>query len=639
MAVMTAAAKAADILVVRAVEETRPDEVPPVALVDSFTIAGDPDDEVGWLWRRANFLLEQPSLARYRPLATMATAVDGSTGVFIAVPFVIGMLSNYLGPSARIHALFNPIALLIAWNITVYALLAGFSVARRRSASHAAAPGEAAPAAEPSADPELPSPPPATATAPDRTLARSGLVARWVVGHVVPGLWLRAHRAAGEVQTSAGNLAAVGRAFWSHWMTFAQPALELNARRALHWMAFGLAAGAVAGMYVRGLFFEYNIVWRSTFIRDPGLVAVILSALLAPAGALLGQPLPDATEAAQLMTPGGVPAATWIHLYAGSAALFVGLPRMAMAMGAALRRRAVEARLVLGVGAQYYRRLLEAGRSRQVQRIEEAIGTDVRDECGRFADAIAGFVCESLYDQRIVPLLERFRSEGGAIAELEVAIRDACELFRPDFERFLPVAQHDFERSLSRSIERTIGTRLSVLSVPAGQIATGVGAAAGDSSGDVAQSVGHRLTDALSGSLSAAVALTAATVSGGIGHSLGIAVLVGLLGTTGPVAFVIGAGAGLAVAGAGWWLGREHLTGVLKHAHLPRLLARATLVGFGRMIAQGRERCRRAVKDIVSRELEPLTPQVAAQIWQGVKPLLAEQHRRGESLGALQVRA
>ena len=70
---MTAAVRAAQILVVRAVEETRPDEVPPAALVDSFTIAGDLDDEVGWLWRPATFLLEQPPLARYRRLVSMAT--------------------------------------------------------------------------------------------------------------------------------------------------------------------------------------------------------------------------------------------------------------------------------------------------------------------------------------------------------------------------------------------------------------------------------------------------------------------------------------------------------------------------------------------------------------------------------------
>jgi hypothetical protein len=632
---MTAAARAAQILVVRAVEETRPDEVPPAALVDSFTIAGDLDDEVGWLWRRATFLLEQPPLARYRRLAAMATAVDGGTGLCVTIPFVVGLLSNYLGPSARIHALFNPIVLLILWNLAVYGLLAGVSIGRRRSASRVTAGGETAPVVEPSPAPATPSTP-VVKPLPPVPAARPGPVARWVLGHAVPALWLRVHRATGDAHASAAGFTAVGRSFWSHWMRFAQPALEPNARRALHWMAFGLAAGAVVGMYVRGLFFDYNIVWRSTFIRDPGVVAAVLNVLLAPAGALLGQPLPDTSEAARLMTPDGVPAATWIHLYAASAAIFIGLPRMAMALSAALRRRAREARLVLDVHAPYYQRLLEAARSRQVQRIEESIGADVRDECGKFADAIADYVCESLYDRRIVPLLERFRSDGGTIAELETAIGEECEVFRPDFDRFLPVAQQNFERSLSRSIERTIGTRLHVLSVPAGQIATGVGAAAGESSGNVAQSVGHRLTDAIGGSISAAVALTAATVSGGIGHSLGTAILVGLLGTTGPIAFAIGAGAGLAIAGVGWWLGREQLTGALKHAYLPGLVARATLVGFGSVIAQGRDQCRAAVTDVVSRELEALTPQVAAQIWQSVKPLLAEQHRRGESLGALQ---
>ncbi len=635
MAGMTAAAKAADILVVRAVEETVPKEVPDAALVDSFTITRDLDDEIEWLWQRANFLLDQPSLARYRRLGTMASAADGGTGLCIVVSFVIGMLSNYLGPSARIHVLFNPIALLIVWNIIVYAVLAGFSVARRRSPSRPTAADGAAPVPEARTELAPSGPPPAPATALRRAPARPGLGTRWVIGHAIPALWLRVHRAVGEAHLSAGNLATVGKAFWAQWIAGAQPALHLNVRRAVHWMAFGLGAGAVAGMYVRGLFFDYNVVWRSTFIRDPELVATILNVLFAPARALLGQPSVDTAEAAQLMTPGGVPAAPWVHLYAGSAVLFIGLPRIVMAMVATLRRRAAHAHFALDVGAPYYRQRIEMARSRQIQRIEEAIGADVRDECGTFADAIADHVCESLYDRRILPLLERFRAEGGSIAELEEAIGAECELFRSDLDRFLPIARHDFERSLLRSIERTIGTRLSVLSVP-GQIATGIDAVAGASSGNVAQSVGHRLTDALGASISAAVALIAATVSGGIGHSLGTAVLVGLLGTTGPIAFAIGAGAGLAVAGAGWWLGREHVTDALKHTRLPGLVARATLVGFSRVIAQGRERCRAAVADVVGRELEALTPQVAAQIWQGVKPLLAEQHRRGESLGAPQ---
>jgi hypothetical protein len=446
------------------------------------------------------------------------------------------------------------------------------------------------------------------------------------------------------------DLVAVGRRFWSHWTALAGPALELNARRALHWIAFGLAAGAVAGMYVRGLFFEYNIVWRSTFIRDPELVALVLDGLLAPAALLLdwlgwsrgsgasgwtGWPVPDGAAAARLMTPDGVPAAGWIHLYAVSAALFIGIPRMTMALAAGLRRRVVRHRLALDVGEPYYQRLLNVARGLQVRRVEAAIGSDVRAECDTFAGAVADFVCDALYDRRIVPLLETFRREGGTIAELETTIRDECELFRPELARHLPAAQQEFERSLSRSIERTIGARLTVLSVPAGQIATGVGTVAGGSSGAIVGSVGHRLTDVLGGTMSATVALTAATVGGGVGESLGTAVLVGLLGTTGPVAFVIGAVGGLAAAGAGWWLGRERLTGALKEVRLPRLVARATLVGFSRVIARGRERCRAAVRDIITRELEPLTPQIAGEIWHTVKPLLGERHRRGEPIAVL----
>lgn len=624
---MTPKSHAAEILVVRAVEEVRPDAIPSATLVDALAAAGDLDDEPGWLWRRATYLLDQ-CLTPYRPLASMCEAADGGTFLFIVLPLLVGALSNYLGPHSRIHVLFNPIAFLVVWNLLMYVLLPSLTLLRRSRSRRQTRAVDIQEDAEAPVEAEAPVDGSDQGPVPP---VRSNPLMRWAMRRLVPGLWLRFSKAAGEAQERAGEFAAVARKFWGYWFAATRPALALNGRRALHWMAVGLTVGAVVGMYVRGLFFEYNVIWRSTFIRDPDVVALMLRCLLGPAALLLGQSLPEAAEAAKLMTPSGAPAASWIHLYAASAAVFVVIPRTAMAIGAGIRRRVVGRKLELDLGEDYYQRLLNVGRNLHVQRVEEAIGADVKKECRKFSDAVATFVCKELYDERIVPRLEDYRTQGGAISDLEKAIESECVSFREAVERHLPIAQQQFERSLTKSIEHTIGTRLAVLTVPASQIATGVGTAAEGSSEQVIGSLGHRLADLLSGTVSAAVAVAAGTISGGLGKTLGTAILVGLLHTTGPVGFIVGALGGLLIASAGWWLGRDRLAAAVKETPLPGLLVRASLLRFGSLVDSGREKCRAAVKNVIDRELEPLTPKIAEQIWHSVKPILGDQHRQGKA--------
>jgi hypothetical protein len=69
-----------------------------------------------------------------------------------------------------------------------------------------------------------------------------------------------------------------------------------------------IAAGAIAGMYVRGLFFAYRVTWESTFVNDPGVVAFLLRGLLGPAAHLLGRPLPAREDVLRLLAPEGDPA-------------------------------------------------------------------------------------------------------------------------------------------------------------------------------------------------------------------------------------------------------------------------------------------------------------------------------------------
>jgi hypothetical protein len=44
---------------------------------------------------------------------------------------------------------------------------------------------------------------------------------------------------------------------------------------------------------------------------------------------------------------------------------------------------------------------------------------------------------------------------------------------------------------------------------------------------------------------------------------------------------------------------------------------------FGRLVARGRERCLTSVRELVAAKLEPLTDELADQVWARVKPLLA----------------
>ena len=621
---MTNQARTAEILVVRAVEERRPDAVPGAVIVDALAAAGDLDDERLWLWRRAHFLLDG-MLASYRPLARLTTALDGGTAALLLGPLLIGLSSNYLGPTSRIHAVLNPIALLVVWNVCVYALLVLGRLFFRRRPAAAAPTARGATATRDMARTTASAP----VARPRPAAARGNVLTRWALRRFVPGLWLSFSRNAGETKSRARDVAAVTRRFWEHWFAVALPVVGLSARRAFHLAAIGLAVGALAGLYVRGLFFDYNVVWRSTFVRDPNLVATLLKVLVGPAALAIGERLPDAAEAAQLMTPQGVPAARWIHLYAASAILLIVAPRLLLAIWCSLRRGALASHITVDLAAPYYQELLASARALEVRRVEEATGEDVRRECEQFARHVAAFVCEDLYDARVVPRLEAFRDEGGSIIELEEAIAKECRAFETKLARQLPIAQQDFERSLSRSIARTIGAELTLLTVPAGEIASGVGTVAADLRDRVAARLGHRFADVVGGAVSAALAVVTATISGGLGKTLGTAILVGLLGTSGPVGFVIGGIGGLALAGGAWWLGRDALAARFRHAHLPGLVARAALIRFGALVADGRRACEKAVRETIDRELTPLTPRIAEQIWLSVKPLLGEQHRRG----------
>ena len=131
-----------------------------------------------------------------------------------------------------------------------------------------------------------------------------------------------------------------GRRFMLAWARTSLPLQQARIAALLHLGSLALAAGALLALYLRGLAFEFGAGWDSTFLTADA-VHRWLSLVLAPALALTGQTLPEATQLEQLrFSRGGAgPAAMWIHLHALSLVI-VMLPRAllaAIATGRGLR--------------------------------------------------------------------------------------------------------------------------------------------------------------------------------------------------------------------------------------------------------------------------------------------------------------
>jgi hypothetical protein len=601
----------ARVLLVRAAEERDPDAVPAAARGDAAVDAGAIDPPETWLARRAALLLPH-LLAPYPTLpGLLERAARTLLRVVIIAAFLIGLAANYLGPSEHIHLVYNPLVALMLWNVGVYLAVAVLAL-RGRSRRPAAAMPEAPPRG-----PE----PPAAAPLPPRASWR---LLEWLVP-ALAGVQERLERGRDAVRAQAARgrrVTAVARRLLVLWHHTGSAAAGLRLRRALHLGAIALCLGALAGTYVRGIFLEYAVVWRSTFVRAPGTIQLLLNTLLGPASLLLRGRGFDASEVDALLTPAGLPAAPYIHLLAVAAAVYVLVPRAVLALTATLALRRRSRRAALDLDDPYYARLIEHGRALQLERITEPLALEMRIEGAKLAEAIAVFVRDQLYDGRVVPILRAFRDRGGRIADLESDLGTACEAFAPTLERFVADAHATYVRALAARAARLIGAE------PVGHDAVAAAPTLSTlphaGSGDPGGALSEELTEAITVAVSTAVALAAGTVSGGIGHSLGLAIVSTLLHTTGPIGFLIGALGGFAVTAGLFDLSRRSVGEWTKTVPLPATGLRVLLRDrkLESLVAQGRERAYAAVKAQVSADLERSAPVLLEHLLAGLGPVL-----------------
>ncbi|HEX6137830.1 MAG TPA: DUF2868 domain-containing protein [Casimicrobiaceae bacterium] len=285
-------------------------------------VVGEKGSADAFLGQRATLALRRLG-ERYPKVRTLARAPAArgrlvTLGAFAA--FAVGAAGVEIGPAHRINLLAPPVLALLAWNLLVYATLAAAAL---RWGGRGAAPGP---------------------------LRRR--IANWLgaVSH--------------SLRTSAapGPLAAALARFATDWSTLAAPLWQLRAARLLHVGAAALAAGAIAGLYVRGIALEYRAAWQSTFL-DAGDVARLLRVVLAPGSWLTGIAIPGADHLQTLSSAGpGENAARWIHLYAATVLLIVIAPRSALAAAAWMRERRIASRFPIALEHAYFRRLLHGWR-------------------------------------------------------------------------------------------------------------------------------------------------------------------------------------------------------------------------------------------------------------------------------------
>ncbi len=232
---------------------------------------------------------------------------------------ILGLLTNELGNGNRLNLLAFPLIGAIIWNLAVYAALAFGAVLRGRGNKS---------------------------------------------GGMLAGLARRLSGTA-QLRKDVGSPMARGLAgFASDWISASSRLTAHRSARTFHIAAALFAVGLIAGIFIRALAFEYRAGWESTFMA-PESVHTILSLILGPASALTGIAIPDVAGIAALRwtgsEDGGANAGPWIILYTATALAFIVVPRLVLAIIAAVRANFAARRIgIPGREDFYIRRLMRA---------------------------------------------------------------------------------------------------------------------------------------------------------------------------------------------------------------------------------------------------------------------------------------
>jgi hypothetical protein len=439
-----------------------------------------------------------------------------------------------------------------------------------------------------------------------------------------PAVWASVHKFTLHFHATSEQVRTfvnVAGQFWSRWVEAAEPLLVARWKRLLHCAAIFLTTGAIIGMYIRGLFLEYRVVWASTFVTDENTVSRLVDSVFGPAMLLAdiaGLDLRSGIDTGRLMGPGGDAAAAWIHLFALTALLIIIVPRSLLAGFQWFHARRAAGAIQIDFDDYFAARIRP--------QIGKLMAAEIEPAIKRFAESMAGYVCKELYDSRIVPELAQFRENGGRINDLKERIKERCEEFRDEIRAYGGAATKELEASVANGLERVMSVVQHDFRLPAAtkeDLSGGFKLLPSQELHHPLRPIGSGITDAVSIAVSASMAVALGTVAGGFGESLEVAIIVALFGTTGPVGFLIGAVIGLIVGAGAWWLGREKITERVDNISLPGRVVRMALwqSRFDKLIQEGRTKCYELVKTRAGDLLSPLASQIASEVWIGLERL------------------
>ena len=594
------------LLLVKAIEEGEPAAFDTEVLARSVLAAQQAKSDAELLEKRAAILffhLPKP----LKHLDRIALLPENWLGFSLLLSFLVGIGSNYLGSAGQIHVVYNPITLLLVWNLAVYAMLVWWSVletkAFRASNSQTSSKEGNAAGVHASREP--------SALAPQRHV----LFPRGA-RHLLPGLWAGWNRWYLAFQAQRAGLKNAGRVvgnFFDTYFSVARPVIVARLKLFFHLVAIGVTLGAIAGTYLRGLFFEYRAVWRSTFITDPEAVRMILNILLLPASVILdGAPI-SLESVDKLLEPAGDAAASWLHALALSAFLFVCVPRVMLASLAAKRGKWEARRIEIDLADPYFAETIRRVRESHLDRIREEASIEIRAEIAKLAEALGVCVRDRFFDRHVLPTIMAFRNAGGRIADLEREIQRQAASFHPELLQYLSVANRDFQWTLEERLRKVLGRRVLDRQLAIDEAAISKPEALGMA---LAGSVARGFTDSIGVGVAAAVSAGMGTISGGIGKSLGIALLSSLLGTSGPIGLLLGALIGLAAGGTAYWLGKDRLAGTVKQWKIPAGLLKVALRDS--RLQETRDKVYQTVRKEVQEKLESATRGITNQLLAGL---------------------
>jgi hypothetical protein len=282
---------------------------------------------------------------------------------------------------------------------------------------------------------------------------------------------------------------------------------------------------------------------------------------------------------------------------------------------AARRANSAADRIRIDLSEPYYAQRIDAVRHGLGLRLREGVATAFRLEVAKLSESVALFVCERFFDTSVAPILVGFRNRGGRIRDLEDELREATEKLQPDLAAHLEAGQLELQRALVAKVRAIIGREVSL--APDSFASSPMLPTEPDFAGPLAITFG----DAIGAAVTTAVAAGVATISGGLGKTLGVAVISGLLHTSGPIGLLIGGVGALAMVGGAYFLGRDRMAESIKGWSLPASVVSLALRDS--KIEQARQATYTQVRREMEANLDPRIEEVTASILREIPLMVA----------------